>query len=127
MIDLSHFTVFDFSEGAPYMSITSNGLTFNKSVIMKLDYPEYVRLLIEPESKRLVIQCFNKNDDKAAQFYRPKSNGVLSVRWNTKDLVSTISRLGEWDLKKNSYRVDGFILPEQSAMLFDLNNATVQV
>ena len=38
MIDLSNFKTFDFSEGVPYISITSNGITFNKSVIMKMKY-----------------------------------------------------------------------------------------
>ena len=32
------FTAFNFNEGAPYVSITKNGVTFNKSVIMKLKY-----------------------------------------------------------------------------------------
>ena len=46
MIDLTNFKAFDFNEGLPYVSITNNGLTFNKSVIMKMSYPSYVRLLI---------------------------------------------------------------------------------
>ena len=46
VIDLSNFKTFDFSEGVPYISITSNGITFNKSVIMKMKYPTYVKLLI---------------------------------------------------------------------------------
>ena len=45
MIDLSNFKTFDFSEGVPYISITSNGITFNKSVIMKMKYPTYVKLI----------------------------------------------------------------------------------
>ena len=37
MIDLSNFKTFDFSEGVPYISITSNGITFNKSVEIARD------------------------------------------------------------------------------------------
>ena len=51
MIDLSNFKTFDFSEGVPYISITSNGITFNKSVIMKMKYPTYVKLLINESDK----------------------------------------------------------------------------
>lgn len=35
-MDLSGFSAFDFSEGVPYFSVTLNGLTFNRSVVLKL-------------------------------------------------------------------------------------------
>ena len=57
MIDLSNFKTFDFSEGVPYISITSNGITFNKSVIMKMKYPTYVKLLINESDKQIAVQA----------------------------------------------------------------------
>ena len=57
MIDLSNFKTFDFSEGVPYISITSNGITFNKSVIMKMKYPAYVKLLINETEKQIAVQA----------------------------------------------------------------------
>ena len=127
MIDLSNFTTFDFSEGVPYISITNNGITFNKSVIMKMKYPAYVKLLINELDKQIAIQVCEEGDDKSTQFYKEKSNGVLSVRWNTKDLINTIARLCDWDLKKTSYRVNGVLVPELNLMLFDLNEAITMV
>ena len=44
---LENFKTFNFNEGVPYVSVTSNGITFNKDVVMKLDYPKYVVLLID--------------------------------------------------------------------------------
>ena len=77
MIDLSNFKTFDFSEGVPYISITSNGITFNKSVIMKMKYPTYVKLLINESDKQIAVQACDGHDDKSVQFYKEKSNGVL--------------------------------------------------
>ena len=57
MVDLSKFKTFDFSEGVPFVSVTNNGLTFNKSVIMKMNYPLYVRLLINEEDKQIALQA----------------------------------------------------------------------
>ena len=122
MMDLSNFSVFDFKEGVPYVSITNNGLTFNKSVIMKMNYPEYVILLINSESKQIAVQACNESDEKAVQFYKEKANGVMSVRWNAKDLINTIARMCAWDLSQMSYRVNGVLIPEQSLMLFDLTD-----
>ena len=127
MIDLSNFKTFDFSEGVPYVSITNNGITFNKSVIMKMKYPAYVRLLINETDKQIAVQTCDEHDDKSVQFYKEKSNGVLSVRWTAKDLINTISRICEWDLSQLSYRVNGILISEMKLMLFDLNEAVTMV
>ena len=127
MIDLSNFKTFDFSEGVPYISITNNGITFNKSVIMKMKYPAYVKLLINEAEKQIAVQTCEEDDDKSVQFYKEKSNGVLSVRWNAKVLINTIARLCDWDLRQTSYRVNGVLVPELNLMLFDLNEAVTMV
>jgi len=127
MIDLTKFKTFDFSEGVPFVSVTSNGLTFNKSVIMKMNYPPYVKLLINEEDKQIALQACQENDEKAVSFYKEKANGVLSIRWNSKDLIQTVARLCGWDLKNNSYRVPGIMVPDVSLMLFDMTDATEMV
>ena len=118
-----NFTSFNFDEGVPYVSITKNGVTFNKAVIMKLDYPAYVQLLINADSNLIAIKVCAEGDQNSTAFYkkREKSN-VLSVRWNIKDLLNTLQEITGWDLSKDGYRVDGVLIKEEGAMLFDLNN-----
>lgn len=127
MVDLTKFKYFDFSEGVPYVSVTNNGLTFNKSVIMKMNYPPYVQLLINEEDKQLALKVCQEGDEKAAPFYKEKANGVLSVRWNSRDLIQTVSRLCGWDLKNKSYRIPGIMIPDASVMLFEMTDATEMV
>ena len=109
-MDLTGFTAFDFSQGVPYFSITANGLTFNKAVTMKLGLPAYARLLINAEAT-----------PQAIPFYRPKKNGVLSIRWNSQDLLATFKELLDSDLQ-HGFRVDGKLV-ENGLMLFDLKGA----
>ncbi len=122
---LEGFKTFNFNEGAPYVSITKNGATFNKSVIMKLGYPEYVCLLINAQAKQIAIQVASKETTNATPFYteEKKQSGILSIRWNGRDLLNTLKDITEWDLSKVGYRVDGKYLPEDNAILFDLNLA----
>ena len=127
MIDLTKFKAFDFNEGVPYLSVTNNGLTFNKSVIMKMNYPAFVRVLINESEEQIAVQSCDENDDKATPFYKEKANGVLSVRMNSKDLINTIERICDWDLKKISYKVNGVYLPNASLMLFDLTDAVTMI
>lgn len=121
---LSGFKAFNFSEGVPYVSITPNGVTFNKSVVMKLEYPEYAVLLIDESSKRIAVQACEEGTTNAVPFYRKKESNVLSVRWNGRDLLNTLQGVMGWNLKEMSYRVDGVLLKEDHAILFDLTTAT---
>ncbi len=121
---LSGFKPFNFNEGVPYVSVTTNGVTFNKSVVMKLDYPEHVVLLIDEEGKRIAIQACGENTENAAQFYKPKKNDVISVRWNGKDLLNTLQAITGWNLNEKAFRVEGTLLKSERAMLFDLSEAT---
>lgn len=119
------FTTFNFNEGAPYVSFTKNGVSFNKSVIMKLGYPKNVVLLINPSSKLIGIKVCDENDPNANSFYNEeKKNGVLSVRWNGRDLMNTIKEMTGWNLDDISYRAEGQLIKEEQAMLFDLNKST---
>ena len=120
------FTSFNFDEGVPYVSITKNGVTFNKAVIMKLDYPAFVQLLINPENKQIAIRVCGEGDHNSTAFYKKKENSnVLSVRWNVKDLLNTLQEITGWDLSMYGYKVDGTLLKEEGAMLFDLNNGKI--
>lgn len=124
-MDLSGFAVFDFSEGIPYFSVTSNGVTFNRAVTLKLGTPAFVRLLINESTRQVALQVCDENTPKAVAFYKPKTNGVLSVRWNAQDLVATFKRLMESDLQ-HGFRVNGELV-ENGLMVFDLNTAKTLV
>lgn len=121
---LDSFVSYNFNAGVPYLSVTSNGMTFNKSVVIKLGYPKYVVLLVDAEGKRIAVQTCDDTTPNAVAFYKDKKSKVISVRWNGRDLLNTIQELTGWDLKQSSgYRVDGVFLKDEHAMLFDLKDA----
>ncbi len=120
-MDLTGFKAFDFSEGWPYFSMTKNGITFSKAVTVKLGCPEYTRLLINPETRQVVLQVAESDEPQAVRFYRQKKD-VYSVRWNSRDLVSTFERLMGTTFENHGFRVDGELIDDHT-MLFDLNAA----
>lgn len=122
---LEGFSVFNFNEGAPYVSITKNGVTFNKGVVLKMKSPAYVLLLINAKEKQIAIKTCEADTQNAYQFFvaDKKKEGVYSVRWNQRDLLNTLSEITEWDLSNESYKVPGVLIQEESAMLFDLQKA----
>ena len=125
MSELQGFMVFDFDEGVASMSVTQNGITFNKSTVIKLDYPTHAVLLINAEQKQIAVQACSSDTPKAAVFYKEQDDDkpVRSVRWNSKDLLNRISQIMGWDLKQMGYRIEGRLLPADHAILFDLTKA----
>lgn len=124
MAILDSFVSYNFSAGAPYVSITSNGVTFNKAVVIKLGFPEHAVLLLDAENKRIAVQSCDSTTPNATTFYKEKKSHVISVRWNGRDLLNTLQEITGWDLKKSSgYRVDGTFLKDEHAVLFDLKEA----
>ena len=123
---LEGFTVFNFDEGVPYMSVTKNGITFNKGVVMKLGYPSYIQLLINQDTQQLAIRACSENDKYSFPFFKgEKKSKVLSVRINVKDLLNRLVEIMQWDLETYNYRIDGTLIPEENAMIFELNNCRV--
>ena len=122
-MELEGFEVFDFSEGVPYASITKNGVSFNSAAIKKLGSPAFVRLLINYNTKQFAVQSCDGSTEKAVRFFKEKKSGVISVRWNGRDLLNNLSELMKWNLSLESFRVEGSLLKEMNAMVFDLNAA----
>ena len=124
MSQLNGFKIFDFNEGAPYASITKNGITFNKSVIIKLGYPAKVQLLMNEDAKQLAVKVCDEAAEGAADFYKENERKILSVRWSGRDLMNTIGEMTGWNFAAESYRVEGKLLRDEKAVLFDLSTAT---
>lgn len=123
---LEGFNAFNFSEGAPYVSVTKNGVTFNKGVIYKLKKPEYVVLLFNDKTRQMGIKVCDANTPNAFAFYnKEKKSNLLSVRWNMRDLLNTISEMMEWNLEENSYKIAGTLYAEEGVMIFDLEKADI--
>ncbi len=117
------FQVFNFDEGVPYVSVTKNGVTFNKAVIMKLGYPEYVVLLINSNEQIIALKKCTEATPNSTSFYKENAKKILSVRWNAKDLLNTLQDITGWDLSKDAFRIDGCLIKEENAMTFDLKTA----
>lgn len=121
-----NFTAFNFNEGAPYITVTKNGAAFNKSVIMKLNYPTHVLLLINAQQKQIAIKVCSSDTPNATKFFNSDKKGnSLFVRWNARDLLNTLKDITGWDYTKAGYKVLGTLIPEENAMLFDLNTAEI--
>lgn len=121
---LEGFKSFNFNEGMPSVSITSNGVTFNKAVTLKLGSPSHVVLLFNEDTKQMALQVCSENTENAVQYCRENTRGVLSVRWSGRDLLNTIESMMGWNLEAHAFKVEGSLIRSENAILFDLEKAS---
>ena len=88
-----------------------------------MNNPHYVRFMIDDENQRLAIQAVAEKDDSSIDFYNKDMNINNGVRYHNRDLEHTIETLMKWDLSSYNYRIDGYYIEEEAAMLFDLKEA----
>ena len=124
MEELKGFEVFDYyshSHSKPaYMSITENGITFNKTCILFLGFPKDITFLINKEKKQIAIMpC--ETGKNSIPFCKNKE--CKSKRINLSLLKQKIQEITKWDLLKDSYRIRATLLKEDNVLLFDLKKA----
>ena len=81
--DMTGFKEFSFADGSPYVTITANGMNFNKAVVNKLNSCEYARLLINAQTKQIILVEAQKEDSNAIDFI------TISVDPTTRVCVGT--------------------------------------
>lgn len=115
------FRVVENVTGVPTMSVTKNGVAFNKSTLEKLRKAEFVQAFLNEQALKFMIITCDANEPEARKFYKGRkiSDGI---RWNNHDLIDTLTRLTGWDLEVTGWKVKGQFAEEEGrrAIIFDL-------
>lgn len=117
---LDGFELLETITGVPSMSISKNGVSFNRAAIEKLGCPRYVLTLIDKQGCRFAIVECSKNDRGARDFVKTERNISNGVRWNNHDLRATLEALMGWNLSADSWKVEGKFSDQDRALIFDL-------
>lgn len=118
---LSGFKPISITSGLPTLTLTKNGVGFNKAAILKMDGPYFVRVAINSEKNMLaLIPC--TEDDEYATAFAKEGKKTINVRWNSRDFANTVAEMSRWDGKSRGKKVTGLYYAEENALIFDLNN-----
>lgn len=111
--------------GSPFISVTINGVSLNKSAVARLDYAEYVRILMDEEAQELAIQICDENDPNRESFVKPeKKEETQYVRWNNREFIKQLNSWAPFEeLKEAGFKVPGEYLPDEKAFLFVFSKA----
>ena len=120
-MNMEGFVLFDVDEGIPAITVTENGVTFNKTVVKLLGNPDYVRLFVNEETRQLALQVCEKDAPKSARFYTENKRGVFGIRWNKGGLNRLVRKLYA-ETTANGFHVDGTLMDDKM-IVFDFRNA----
>ena len=110
--------------GSSFISVTNNGITFNKNAIQRLKMPEHVVFLLNSAEKKIAVQvCDDATDKDAILFCQNGKEYKNGLRINNRELQQQLASMMSWNLKDKNYRIDGIYLGAESAMIFDMNSA----
>ena len=119
---LDGFKPISITSGIPTMTLTKNGIGFNKSAILKIDAPMYVRVLLNSE-KNMVAICPCDEEDSYASPFAKECLKTVSVRWNSRDFTTTVSQMMNWNGKSRGKKVIGDYYSAENILVFDMNKA----
>lgn len=109
--------------GSTFMSLSNNGISFNKNVVIKIGSPSYVKFLINKETMKFALQVSDESNPMSVKFMRQGMDIKNGVRYHNKDIENMLSTMMNWDLEHYTYRIDGDFDEASHAMIFDLTRA----
>lgn len=95
-----------------------------KSVISALGNPDYIRMLINPEEKVVIVQACDKRERNAIEVPRNLSKDGVTFGINSVALLESMTKLMEWS-RLLTYRVKGELQIDSGFVVFLLEKAEV--
>lgn len=120
---LEGFVEITILQGSSFMSVTDNGLNFNKNVVKHLRQAESVKIFFNSSKKQIAIQKCDNDAENSIPFYRDEKNLKTGVRFNNREIQQMIAMMMGWNLSEYNYKADGFLTDDGDTMIFDLNSA----
>ena len=118
-MNMDGFKPFDFSIGVPKLSVTRNGVTFDRNTTIALDHAKYIKICVNEEKKSIFV-CPGENGEVGSMKYYHEGKRVKSVRTASKAFLSCAISLSGRKLN-DGFRVFGEKV--DGGVLFDFNSS----
>lgn len=113
------------------LTVTDSALRFNKETAKALNYPAYVKVLINDRSKRIAITPCEKGDANAVRFSKEAEKQVLSITVKTPKVLAAVQPyfpLEEAPEGEVSYQsVKGNFYQRENVVIFNVADAVAGV
>lgn len=77
--------------GKPSMTVTKTIVRFNKATVIYLDYPEFVKIYVNPDTRQVAIEPCTGHDRNAVKFCKPGKKNILSASIRDLSVVDAVT------------------------------------
>ena len=110
------------------LTITPKSLKFNKDTLNALTSPDFVKVMLNEKGKQLAIQACQAEDRNAIDATPQEGKRVRGIVMKSPYFLSRVARI--LPLSKDgqpvNYRVAGMYYPDESSVIFNLDEAQEQ-
>ena len=113
------------AKGASALTATASSLKFNKATATELNYPPYIRMLVDAKNRKVAIQPCTEKDPNAVSFSAPEEKQTYAIIVKVPALVAELRRMLQFekDGRKVTYTISGTCYPEENVIIYDLADA----
>lgn len=120
---LDGFEVINVTKGVPTLTLSKNGLAFNKYAIEKMHKTRYAIPLIDKSRGRFAIVESDTGDGSSLDFLKDSKKLSDGVRWNNRELKNIIGDLMKCDIDNYFLKIEGHYSDADRALIFNLHEA----
>lgn len=117
----------DKATGQLVMTVTKTIVRFNKATIIYLNYPEFVKIFVNPDTKQLAVEPCTGHDRNAVKFCKPGKKNILSASVRDSSVVDTVAHYYTFEDVDDDHvayhKVPG-TKAEDKVVVFDLSDST---
>ena len=119
---LEGFEVVELEEGRcdSTMTLTSTNIKFNKATAVELGFPQYVRMLINANTRQVAIQPCKENAKNAVPFSKDEKKQNYAVVLKMPALLTAVRKLADVDEEAGSLVFKGKIYPNENLIIYDV-------
>jgi len=123
---LQGFEVVDTEVGRSDSVLTISGsmLKFNKPTATELQYPAFVRVLINAPEKKVAIQACTEKTKSATSFSKPEDKQAYAITIKNPAIVIAVRKLLPNLNQNDALTFNGTLYAEDEVIIYDLTNGT---
>lgn len=109
-------------KGKSVLTVTRANVKFNKATAAELNYPPFVKLLINVKTNQVAIQPCTEKDPAAVKFSEEEGKQTYAIVVKLPALLVEFRRLLDFQ-DDVYYTIKGVYYPEENVIIYDLNEA----
>jgi len=110
------------AKGKSVLTVSRTNIKFNKATAAELNYPPFVKLLLNVKTNQVAIQPCGEKDPSAVKFSEEESKQTYAIVIKIPALLVEFRRLLSFE-DDVLYTIKGTMYPDENVIIYDLNDA----